>query len=646
MLTRIGAHRFRLHDLLRLYAAERAEADEPPADVKAALTRMFDWYLVRSYDNYRKILPQGRPIPGLTGVIADGKAPFETLDEALRWSEQERLNVLDVIRLAQKTGHCDVTWKLAVASMAFFERRSYWRAWIDSHLLAVSCTRHLADRSAEGWVLLVLGDALWEPNPDQLRSAPNPRRRRGISGQIVRGAPSTRSLLGPWSHECRWYIPGHGVRRAIDCCREWVRSNFEYGRQCPSLRLRRDWQISREQLPFEQRSSMVYLKRVTVDNLVGREESIDIVFERDLNVLWGLNGSGKTSLLRIIDSALRNNSAAIANVPFSRAVVEFYSESYDTVITREITRPEESSELSDSFASAIKESDPSLDEHTVQLLRQLNKAGQPSNWTLSSDKKFTPKRPELRFARVYLPTSRLNTPMKRAGTLGKPDDLDTDFADQIERIWNLYNARSLQEIDALREQGIASILSAILTRSISTGSENSSDVSPDRAYELVRRYALSQRHHLRMGRKVDFLARYGDDPVLREVVSEIVKVQEKIEQAREPQRTIESLLSKFYSLNKRVSFEAGGVTVSLGEKQIPLGGLSSGERQILYILLQCLASNGSVIMIDEPELSMHVDWQHEIVSAMRAVAPESQLVLATHSPEVMAEIPDRKIFGI
>nr|MDT0662106.1 tetratricopeptide repeat protein [Micromonospora sp. DSM 115978] len=162
MLTRIGAHRFRLHDLLRLYAAERAEADEPPAEVKAALARMFDWYLVRSYDSYRKILPQGRPIPGLTGVIADGKAPFETLDEALRWSEQERLNVLDVIRLAQKTGHCDVTWKLAVASMAFFERRSYWRAWIDSHLLAVSCTRHLADRSAEGWVLLVLGDARWE----------------------------------------------------------------------------------------------------------------------------------------------------------------------------------------------------------------------------------------------------------------------------------------------------------------------------------------------------------------------------------------------------------------------------------------------------------------------------------------------------
>ncbi|MFV2011263.1 ATP-binding protein [Micromonospora sp. LOL_027] len=162
LLTRIVGHRYRLHDLLRLYAAERAQADEPPAEAKAGLARMFDWHLVRAYDSYRKILPQGRPIPGLTGVTADGRPPFATLDEALRWSEQERLNVLDVIRLAHDTGHCDVTWKLAAASMAFFERRSYWRAWIDSHLLALDCTRHLADRSAEGFMLLLLGDAWWD----------------------------------------------------------------------------------------------------------------------------------------------------------------------------------------------------------------------------------------------------------------------------------------------------------------------------------------------------------------------------------------------------------------------------------------------------------------------------------------------------
>jgi len=162
LLTRVGAQRYRLHDLLRLYAAERAKEDEPPDETEAALGRMFDWYLTRTYDSYRKILPQGRPIPGLTDDLGHGDAPFADLDEALRWCEQERLNLLDVIRLAQQTGRCSVTWKLAIAAMAFFERRSYWRAWIDSHLMAVECTRHLADRSAEGWVLLSLGDAWWD----------------------------------------------------------------------------------------------------------------------------------------------------------------------------------------------------------------------------------------------------------------------------------------------------------------------------------------------------------------------------------------------------------------------------------------------------------------------------------------------------
>ncbi|GAB3156779.1 hypothetical protein GCM10027290_55380 [Micromonospora sonneratiae] len=162
LVTRIGAQRYRLHDLLRLYASEQAKEDESPAQIEAALTRMFDWYLTRSYDSYRRILPQGRPIPGLDNGTTAAEPSFGSLEEALRWCEHERLNLLDVIRLAQETDHCDVAWKLAIASMAFFERHSYWRAWIDSHLSAVECTRHLGDRSAEGWVLLSLGDAWWD----------------------------------------------------------------------------------------------------------------------------------------------------------------------------------------------------------------------------------------------------------------------------------------------------------------------------------------------------------------------------------------------------------------------------------------------------------------------------------------------------
>jgi len=79
---------------------------------------------------------------------------------------------------------------------------------------------------------------------------------------------------------------------------------------------------------------------------------------------------------------------------------------------------------------------------------------------------------------------------------------------------------------------------------------------------------------------------------------------------------------------------------------IPLQSLSSGEKQLLRLMLETLAAGSSTVMIDEPELSMHVDWQQVLVAAMRRVNPECQMLLATHSPEVMAEVADENVFEL
>jgi predicted ATP-dependent endonuclease of OLD family len=57
-------------------------------------------------------------------------------------------------------------------------------------------------------------------------------------------------------------------------------------------------------------------------------------------------------------------------------------------------------------------------------------------------------------------------------------------------------------------------------------------------------------------------------------------------------------------------------------------------------------AGASVILIDEPELSLHVDWQRRLVPSMRLLNPLAQLIVATHSPEIMAEIPDSNVFQI
>lgn len=69
----------------------------------------------------------------------------------------------------------------------------------------------------------------------------------------------------------------------------------------------------------------------------------------------------------------------------------------------------------------------------------------------------------------------------------------------------------------------------------------------------------------------------------------------------------------------------------------PIRELSSGEKQILIVLtyLAFLAGGDSIFVIDEPELSLHVRWQAQLIDALRELQPDGcQIILATHAPEI------------
>lgn len=73
---------------------------------------------------------------------------------------------------------------------------------------------------------------------------------------------------------------------------------------------------------------------------------------------------------------------------------------------------------------------------------------------------------------------------------------------------------------------------------------------------------------------------------------------------------------------------------------VPIEALSSGERQLLIIFAHLLfneyGSRSNVFIIDEPELSLHLKWQENFVSKAIEVSPKTQLIMATHSPEIIA----------
>lgn len=65
--------------------------------------------------------------------------------------------------------------------------------------------------------------------------------------------------------------------------------------------------------------------------------------------------------------------------------------------------------------------------------------------------------------------------------------------------------------------------------------------------------------------------------------------------------------------------------------------LSAGEKQMLIILLTVLTQDcqPTVLFMDEPEASLHFDWQRELITLIRRLNPEVQVVLTTHSPAVI-----------
>lgn len=65
--------------------------------------------------------------------------------------------------------------------------------------------------------------------------------------------------------------------------------------------------------------------------------------------------------------------------------------------------------------------------------------------------------------------------------------------------------------------------------------------------------------------------------------------------------------------------------------------LSSGERQMLIILLSVLVQEGNpyVLFMDEPEISLHFEWQEKLITNIRRLNPNAQVILSTHSPAII-----------
>lgn len=148
---------YRFHDLMRVYAGERAQDEENVQDRAAALRRLLEWYLHSADSAATKISPHRtrppvpEPSPGLRPLA------FSTLAAAMRWFEDERRNIVAATLAAAGGGMDSLAWLLPASTLVFFSRRGYHSDWITTHKTALTSVRRAGDRAGEAHVLHNLG---------------------------------------------------------------------------------------------------------------------------------------------------------------------------------------------------------------------------------------------------------------------------------------------------------------------------------------------------------------------------------------------------------------------------------------------------------------------------------------------------------
>lgn len=101
---------------------------------------------------------------------------------------------------------------------------------------------------------------------------------------------------------------------------------------------------------------------------------------------------------------------------------------------------------------------------------------------------------------------------------------------------------------------------------------------------------------------------------------------------------IDALNSMFSDSNKKVEIKNQDLLFTLENgKTIGYNSLSSGERQVIYIFIKVIKAsiNNSLILMDEPEISLHLSWQENLLTAIRKVNKNSQIIIVTHSPAIV-----------
>ena len=126
------------------------------------------------------------------------------------------------------------------------------------------------------------------------------------------------------------------------------------------------------------------------------------------------------------------------------------------------------------------------------------------------------------------------------------------------------------------------------------------------------------------------------------------RIQKKVQETKLHKETLLKPFEVLSKIIKEIFIEKGiqiTDTLLLGETRnaILSDKLSAGEKQMLSFLTYGMFAKDTIIFIDEPELSLHTDWQEILLPTLMEFSNGNQFFVATHSPFIYYKYPDKEI---
>ncbi len=418
------------------------------------------------------------------------------------------------------------------------------------------------------------------------------------------------------------------------------------------------------------RRSRARIDRIVVDKLFGfLSYEICTRSQEDLIILYGDNGSGKTTILNLIFHALSPEDAKghrtfIARVPFQRLEIKFAAghcvsafredASSGPFVMRVEKRGQEIASHSFTVTSdgtfRIRDQDQSTHASLLAALKdlQLGLFLLPDHRRIEStlyDDEEDPRRRLRRYRRAL------------------PDEESTQETIDIFVRQALSRAQHWTRRQALKatsqgETDTSKIYAEILRRIAGPTEKNKAPERTNFAELLDRadalhnrsltfnRFGLATRVAISELRPVLESASPSNRRAIRQILSPYIRSVEArlnaLEDLRDALQTFTDIFSRFFNY-KDLRFDIRrGISIKLahGSSRVTPEILSSGEKQLLLLFCNVLLarSRPSVFIIDEPELSLNIKWQRELISSLMSCVKGSdvQFLFATHSLEMIS----------